>query len=179
MFQLKLIIKRCSCPALSRLPLCRCISRCGEGRRSFCPRGGAPPGRQPKTQRRYSNGGSASAGGAAFLILQEEICDIFLSSWQVLPTCPKPSPHHWCRCTPSSSSIYFCESLFIKGNQRRREDAAQSPASLSIVQPRDDCCCLRRVGVLVLSSCYMAFKIVALEHRLNSLASTAEHIHNG
>lgn len=36
-----------------------------------------------------------------------------------------------------------------------------------------------RVGVLVLSSCYMAFKIVALEHRLNSLASTAEHIHNG
>ncbi|TNM92183.1 GRAM domain-containing protein 2B-like [Takifugu flavidus] len=35
------------------------------------------------------------------------------------------------------------------------------------------------VGVLVLSSCYMAFKIVALEHRLNSLASTAEHIHNG
>lgn len=36
-----------------------------------------------------------------------------------------------------------------------------------------------RVGVLVLSSCYMAFKIVALEHRLNSLVSTAEHVHNG
>lgn len=35
-----------------------------------------------------------------------------------------------------------------------------------------------RVGVLVLSSCYMAFKIVALEHRLNSLVSTGEHIRN-
>ncbi|XP_040915570.1 GRAM domain-containing protein 2B-like [Toxotes jaculatrix] len=32
------------------------------------------------------------------------------------------------------------------------------------------------VGVLVLSSCYMAFKIVALEHRLNSLVSIGEHI---
>ncbi|XP_071322222.1 GRAM domain-containing protein 2B-like isoform X1 [Trachinotus anak] len=34
------------------------------------------------------------------------------------------------------------------------------------------------VGVLVLSSCYMAFKIVALEHRLNSLVSVGEHIRN-
>ncbi|XP_065821920.1 uncharacterized protein [Labrus bergylta] len=34
------------------------------------------------------------------------------------------------------------------------------------------------VGVLVLSSCYMAFKIVALEQRLNSLVSMGEHIHN-
>ncbi|KAM8744126.1 GRAM domain-containing protein 2B-like [Acanthopagrus schlegelii] len=34
------------------------------------------------------------------------------------------------------------------------------------------------VSVLVLSSCYMAFKIVALEHRLNSLVSMGEHIHN-
>lgn len=34
------------------------------------------------------------------------------------------------------------------------------------------------VGVLVLSSCYMAFKIVALEHRLNSLVSMGEHIRN-
>ncbi|XP_029371502.1 GRAM domain-containing protein 2B-like isoform X2 [Echeneis naucrates] len=33
------------------------------------------------------------------------------------------------------------------------------------------------VGVLVLSSCYMAFKIVALERRLNSLVSVGEHIH--
>ncbi|XP_034403612.1 GRAM domain-containing protein 2B-like isoform X2 [Cyclopterus lumpus] len=32
------------------------------------------------------------------------------------------------------------------------------------------------VGVLVLSSCYMAFKIVALEHRLNSLVSVGQHI---
>lgn len=32
------------------------------------------------------------------------------------------------------------------------------------------------VSVLVLSSCYMAFKIVALEHRLNSLLSMGEHI---
>ncbi|KAF7654503.1 hypothetical protein LDENG_00068770 [Lucifuga dentata] len=32
------------------------------------------------------------------------------------------------------------------------------------------------VSVLVLSSCYMAFKIVALEHRLNSLVSVGEHI---
>ncbi|CAJ1070433.1 GRAM domain-containing protein 2B [Xyrichtys novacula] len=31
------------------------------------------------------------------------------------------------------------------------------------------------VSVLVLSSCYMAFKIVALEHRLNSLVSVGEH----
>ncbi|XP_029024231.1 GRAM domain-containing protein 2B-like isoform X2 [Betta splendens] len=34
------------------------------------------------------------------------------------------------------------------------------------------------VGVLVLSSCYMAFKIVALEHRLNSLVSVGKHIRN-
>lgn len=34
------------------------------------------------------------------------------------------------------------------------------------------------VGVLILSSCYMAFKIVALEQRLNSLVSTGEHLRN-
>ncbi|XP_074473307.1 GRAM domain-containing protein 2B-like [Sebastes fasciatus] len=34
------------------------------------------------------------------------------------------------------------------------------------------------VSVLVLSSCYMAFKIVALEHRLNSLVSAGQHIRN-
>nr|XP_046231261.1 GRAM domain-containing protein 2B-like [Scatophagus argus] len=34
------------------------------------------------------------------------------------------------------------------------------------------------VSVLVLSSCYMAFKIVALEHRLNSLVSMGEHVRN-
>ncbi|XP_028273844.1 GRAM domain-containing protein 2B-like [Parambassis ranga] len=34
------------------------------------------------------------------------------------------------------------------------------------------------VGVLVLSSCYMAFKIVALEHRLNSLVSVGERVRN-
>lgn len=34
------------------------------------------------------------------------------------------------------------------------------------------------VSALVLSSCYMAFKIVALEHRLNSLLSMGEHIQN-
>ncbi|XP_056288422.1 GRAM domain-containing protein 2B-like isoform X2 [Pseudoliparis swirei] len=34
------------------------------------------------------------------------------------------------------------------------------------------------VSVLVLSSCYMAFKIVALEHRLNSLVSVGQHIRN-
>ncbi|KAI3362110.1 hypothetical protein L3Q82_012439, partial [Scortum barcoo] len=34
------------------------------------------------------------------------------------------------------------------------------------------------VSVLVMSSCYMAFKIVALEHRLNSLVSMGEHIRN-
>ncbi|XP_042252099.1 GRAM domain-containing protein 2B-like [Thunnus maccoyii] len=34
------------------------------------------------------------------------------------------------------------------------------------------------VSVLVLSSCYMAFKIVALEHRLNSLVSVGEHVRN-
>ncbi|KAK2888045.1 GRAM domain-containing protein 2B-like [Channa argus] len=33
------------------------------------------------------------------------------------------------------------------------------------------------VSVLVLSSCYMAFKIAALEHRLNSLVSVGEYIH--
>ncbi|XP_076020213.1 GRAM domain-containing protein 2B-like [Genypterus blacodes] len=35
------------------------------------------------------------------------------------------------------------------------------------------------VSVLVLSSCYMAMKIVALEHRLNSLVSMGEYIRNG
>lgn len=32
------------------------------------------------------------------------------------------------------------------------------------------------VSILVVSSCYMAFKIVALEHRLNSLLSMGEHM---
>lgn len=45
-----------------------------------------------------------------------------------------------------------------------------------------ECChvfvCPNRVSVLVLSSCYMAFKIVALEDRLNSLVSMGEHIRN-
>ncbi|KAM6901777.1 GRAM domain-containing protein 2B-like isoform 2-T2 [Lycodopsis pacificus] len=34
------------------------------------------------------------------------------------------------------------------------------------------------VSLLVLSSCYMAFKIVALEHRLNSLVSVGQHVRN-
>uniref|UniRef100_A0A8C8EHF8 GRAM domain-containing protein n=1 Tax=Oncorhynchus tshawytscha TaxID=74940 RepID=A0A8C8EHF8_ONCTS len=34
------------------------------------------------------------------------------------------------------------------------------------------------VSVLVLSSCYMAFKIMALEKRLNSLSSVGEYAHN-
>lgn len=45
-----------------------------------------------------------------------------------------------------------------------------SPAAV-LVSPR-------RVGVLILSSCYMAFKIVALEQRLNSLVSNGEHLRN-
>lgn len=39
-------------------------------------------------------------------------------------------------------------------------------------------CVFNRVGVLVLSSCYMAFKIVDLEQRLNSLVSTGEHMYS-
>uniref|UniRef100_A0A3P9Q3F8 GRAM domain-containing protein n=1 Tax=Poecilia reticulata TaxID=8081 RepID=A0A3P9Q3F8_POERE len=38
--------------------------------------------------------------------------------------------------------------------------------------------CLHRVSILVLSSCYMAFKIAALEHRLNSLLSMGELVDN-
>ncbi|KAL7847157.1 hypothetical protein SRHO_G00221370 [Serrasalmus rhombeus] len=34
------------------------------------------------------------------------------------------------------------------------------------------------VGILVLSSCYMAFKILALEQKLNSLGSVGEYSHN-
>ncbi|KAM9475409.1 GRAM domain-containing protein 2B [Clarias gariepinus] len=35
------------------------------------------------------------------------------------------------------------------------------------------------ISILILSSCYMAFKIISLEKRLNSLGSMAEFTHNG
>lgn len=44
------------------------------------------------------------------------------------------------------------------------------------INTQRSCVSVNSVGVLVLSTCYMAFKIVALEHRLNSLVSVGEHI---
>ncbi|KAM3599486.1 uncharacterized protein V6R79_006683 [Siganus canaliculatus] len=54
------------------------------------------------------------------------------------------------------------------------KDKGPQPVSLHIVL----LIYLFLVGVLVVSSCYMAFKIVALEHRLNSLVTMGELIRN-
>ncbi|KAM6902984.1 GRAM domain-containing protein 2B-like [Xenentodon cancila] len=51
-----------------------------------------------------------------------------------------------------------------------KRDKSSQPKSLHVIL----LIYLFLVGVLVLSSCYMAFKIVALEHRLNSLLSMGE-----
>ncbi|XP_072228044.1 GRAM domain-containing protein 2B-like isoform X2 [Leuresthes tenuis] len=55
-----------------------------------------------------------------------------------------------------------------------QKDRTSQPKSLHVIL----LIYLFLVGVLVLSSCYMAFKIVALEHRLNSMLSMGEHIRN-
>ncbi|CAG5867582.1 GRAM domain-containing protein 2B-like [Menidia menidia] len=55
-----------------------------------------------------------------------------------------------------------------------QKDKTSQPKSLHVIL----LIYLFLVGVLVLSSCYMAFKIVALEHRLNSMLSMGEHIRN-
>lgn len=57
---------------------------------------------------------------------------------------------------------------------RTPEDISSQPKSLNVIL----FIYLFLVGILVLSSCYMAFKIVALEHRLNSLLSMGDLIHN-
>ncbi|XP_012705164.2 GRAM domain-containing protein 2B isoform X2 [Fundulus heteroclitus] len=54
------------------------------------------------------------------------------------------------------------------------KDTSSQPKSLHVIL----FIYLFLVSLLVLSSCYMAFKIVALEHRLNSLLSMGELIHN-
>ncbi|XP_037341458.2 GRAM domain-containing protein 2B-like isoform X3 [Pungitius pungitius] len=59
----------------------------------------------------------------------------------------------------------------ISGSTKLKDKPLQ-PASLQAVL----LLYLFLVAVLVLSSCYMAFKIVALEHRLNSLVSVGRHV---
>ncbi|XP_044000377.1 GRAM domain-containing protein 2B-like isoform X1 [Gambusia affinis] len=54
------------------------------------------------------------------------------------------------------------------------KDSSSQPKSLHVIL----FIYLFLVSVLVLSSCYMAFKIVALEHRLNSLLSMGELVDN-
>ncbi|XP_028457514.1 GRAM domain-containing protein 2B isoform X2 [Perca flavescens] len=61
----------------------------------------------------------------------------------------------------------------ITGSTKLKDKASQ-PMSLHAIL----LIYLFLVTVLVLSSCYMAFKIVALEHRLNSLVSVGQHIRN-
>ncbi|XP_029300480.1 GRAM domain-containing protein 2B-like isoform X2 [Cottoperca gobio] len=61
-----------------------------------------------------------------------------------------------------------------KNGSTKLKDKSSQPLSLHTIL----LIYLFLVSVLVLSSCYMAFKIVALEHRLNSLVSIGEHIRN-
>ncbi|XP_014841193.1 GRAM domain-containing protein 3-like isoform X3 [Poecilia latipinna] len=56
----------------------------------------------------------------------------------------------------------------------RPKDSSSQPKSLHVIL----FIYLFLVSILVLSSCYMAFKIVALEHRLNSLLSMGELVDN-
>ncbi|XP_037341456.2 GRAM domain-containing protein 2B-like isoform X2 [Pungitius pungitius] len=60
----------------------------------------------------------------------------------------------------------------LKNGSTKLKDKPLQPASLQAVL----LLYLFLVAVLVLSSCYMAFKIVALEHRLNSLVSVGRHV---
>ncbi|TDH02303.1 hypothetical protein EPR50_G00171530 [Perca flavescens] len=62
----------------------------------------------------------------------------------------------------------------LKNGSTKLKDKASQPMSLHAIL----LIYLFLVTVLVLSSCYMAFKIVALEHRLNSLVSVGQHIRN-
>ncbi|KAA8584338.1 hypothetical protein FQN60_008123 [Etheostoma spectabile] len=62
----------------------------------------------------------------------------------------------------------------LKNGSTKLKDKSSQPMSLHAIL----LLYLFLVTVLVLSSCYMAFKIVALEHRLNSLASVGQHIRN-
>ncbi|KAM8828868.1 GRAM domain-containing protein 2B-like [Spinachia spinachia] len=60
----------------------------------------------------------------------------------------------------------------LKNGSMKLQDKSSQPASLQAIL----LLYLFLVAVLVLSSCYMAFKIVALEHRLNSLVSVGRHV---
>ncbi|XP_049460357.1 GRAM domain-containing protein 2B-like [Epinephelus fuscoguttatus] len=62
----------------------------------------------------------------------------------------------------------------LKNGSTKLKDKPSQPMSLQAIL----LIYLFLVSILVLSSCYMAFKIVALEHRLNSLVSMGEHIRN-
>ncbi|KAF1377798.1 hypothetical protein PFLUV_G00204480 [Perca fluviatilis] len=62
----------------------------------------------------------------------------------------------------------------LKNGSTKLKDKSSQPMSLHAIL----LIYLFLVTVLVLSSCYMAFKIVALEHRLNSLVSVGQHIRN-
>lgn len=62
----------------------------------------------------------------------------------------------------------------LKNGSTKLKDKPSQPMSLQAIL----LLYLFLVSVLVLSSCYMAFKIVALEHRLNSLVSVGQHIRN-
>uniref|UniRef100_A0A667X3K4 GRAM domain-containing protein n=1 Tax=Myripristis murdjan TaxID=586833 RepID=A0A667X3K4_9TELE len=63
---------------------------------------------------------------------------------------------------------------------QRRQDMMESSSSGSQTPDYDKMAgvCSILLSVLVLSSCYMAFKIVALEQRLNSLVSMGEYVRN-
>lgn len=76
-----------------------------------------------------------------------------------------PSPKHG--ASPKTGSTKPTRGVALK-------DKSSQPMSLHAIL----LIYLFLVSVLVLSSCYMAFKIVALEHRLNSLVSVGEHIRN-
>ncbi|XP_031715702.1 GRAM domain-containing protein 2B-like isoform X1 [Anarrhichthys ocellatus] len=62
----------------------------------------------------------------------------------------------------------------LNNGSTKLKDKSSQPVSLQAIL----LIYLFLVSVLVLSSCYMAFKIVALEHRLNSLVSIGQHIRN-
>uniref|UniRef100_A0A3Q2G9L0 GRAM domain-containing protein 3-like n=1 Tax=Cyprinodon variegatus TaxID=28743 RepID=A0A3Q2G9L0_CYPVA len=64
--------------------------------------------------------------------------------------------------------------MLKNGQSKTPKETPSQPKSLQILL----FIYLFLVGILVLSSCYMAFKIVALEHRLNSLLSMGELVHN-
>ncbi|KAM4720573.1 GRAM domain-containing protein 2B-like isoform 1-T1 [Anableps anableps] len=98
--------------------------------------------------------------------------DTFLSAAKTREVSVNADIHLQSPSQKHSATLKNGQSKPPQGNTLK--DTSSHPKSLHIIL----FIYLFLVSILVLSSCYMAFKIVALEHRLNSLLSMGELIDN-